>query len=158
MESMSPGKIFEKMHSITSEIGAIGKTNKNTFQNYQFRSVAQAMAALQPLLVKHSVILQPEFGAVQILEQEKGCGAVVSLRATFWCIEDGSMLTVSCVGQGSDSGDKAVPKAMACAVKYLIFTTFMVPEDGVDAEFSEPDVKTKPKAAKKSGGIMDILG
>lgn len=143
--SGQPG-ILKKMNAITSEIGSVGKTNTNSFQNYRFRSIAQAMAALQPLLVKHKVVVQPSFQNVQIIEQEKGAGATVNLALGFWDTEDGSSLVVHAVGQGSDAGDKAVPKAMACAMKYAIFSTFMVPEDGIDAEFSSPEVKPKSKA------------
>jgi len=158
------GSIFPKIHKITAEIGAIPKTNTNQFSKYNFRSVAQAMAALQPMLTKHGVVVQPSFDRVQILEQEKGFGAVVHLTMTFWSVEDQSNLTVSCVGAGSDSGDKALAKAMACAVKYCIFTTFMIPEEGTDAEYSEPDVKPAKKTEKTgmpaSGTpkMRDILG
>lgn len=149
--------IFAKMHAIQSEIGSIGKNNKNSFQNYAFRSVGQAMAALQPLLNKHGVILQPTYSEPHIIEQEKGAGATVLLRLQFVAIEDGSAMLVAAVGQGADSGDKAVYKAMAGAFKYAVFQTFCIPEDGVDAEFSEPEVKTK-KRTPANGSLREILG
>ena len=148
--------IFAKLHAIQSEMGAIGKANTNSFQNYKFRSVGQAMAALQPLLNKHGVILQPTYSDPHIIEQEKGCGATVLLRMQFVSVSDGSAMLVSAVGQGSDSGDKAVYKAMAGAFKYAVFQTFCVPEDGIDAEFSEPEVKAKKKTAGPN--LRDILG
>jgi hypothetical protein len=140
------GKVYAALHAVIAEIGAIGKNNTNSFQKYQFRSVGQAMAALQPLLVKHKLILQPNVTGYQMMDQEKGAGCVLMLQLNFIHIEDGSSLVVSSVGQGSDSGDKAVDKALAGAFKYAVFQTFCVPEDGMDAENFEPEVKMKPKA------------
>lgn len=150
------GDVFKSLHAITAEIGAIGKTNKNSFQNYNFRSIGQAMAALQPLLVKHNLVLQPSFTNFQVLEQEKGSGMVVMLALGFYSTTDGSSFVVRSVGQGADSGDKAAYKAMAGALKYAIFSTFCVPEEGADAEFSEPEVKMKKPTS--SATARNILG
>lgn len=150
-ETVQTQKILDKLLAITSEIGVIGKTNKNSFQNYNFRSVSQAMAALQPLLVKHGVVLQPNYTGLMLHQQEKGFTATCTLHLTFYCVEDQSSLMITAVGQGADSGDKALYKAMAGAFKYGVFQTFCIPEDGADAEFSEPEVKAKKPAAKSTG-------
>lgn len=149
--------ILSKLQAITADIGSIAKTNRNEFQKYNFRSISQAMGALQPLLVKHGVTLQPSFDRWQVLEQEKGAGVLVSLALTFWASSDGSCLTVHSVGQGSDASDKAAYKAMAGAMKYAIFNTFCIPEDGADAEYASPDVTVKLPTAKSSK-MRDILG
>lgn len=149
-------KVLAALHSLMSEIGAIGKTNTNSFQNYKFRSVAQAMSALQPLLIKHNLIIQPFYDTIQLHEQEKGYTATCVLNLTFHHVEDGSTLSYRIPGQGADSGDKALGKAMAMAFKYAVFQGMAVPEDGVDSEFSEPEVKTKPKTAAPS--MKNLLG
>lgn len=155
-ETTAPEGIFHKLAKITADIGAIGKTNKNSFQNYNFRSVGQAMAALQPLLVKYNVVLQPCFGEVQLHQQEKGYTATCGLSLTFYDADTDTSLMVRSVGQGADAGDKAMYKAMAGAFKYAVFTTFCVPEDGADAEFSEPEVK--PRAAKSEAKPVTAPG
>lgn len=159
------GSIFAKMAALTAEIGAIGKTNNNKFQNYNFRSVGQAMAALQPLLVKHGVILQPCYTDMQLHAQDKGYTATCCLALSFIAVDDGSMIMVRSIGQGADAGDKATYKAMAGAFKYAVFQSLCVPEDGADAEFADPEVKpkataaaAKPSAKTPGNGMRDILG
>ncbi len=157
-EAKPPGKIFKALHAIMSEVGAISKDNKNSFQSYSFRSVAQAMAALQPLLIKNGVVLQPGYEQVALHDQEKGFTATCMLALTFWCIEDESCLTVRVPGQGADSSDKALAKALAMAFKYAVFQTLSIPEDGTDSEFATPEVKTVKKAAAGPKSIREMIG
>lgn len=141
-------KIYSAMQAIMAEVGSIGKNHTNSFQKYKFVSISDVMEALQPLLVKHNVVCQPDMQERIVPNPEKGFTATVTLRMGFWHTEDGSGYVTSAVGQGSDTGDKAVPKAMACALKYLLRYTFMIPdkEDRVDAEYESPDIKFHPQA------------
>lgn len=154
------GKVFTALHAVMTEIGAIGKTNENTFQKYRFRSVAQAMAALQPLMVKHRLLALPQYRNEQLHPQEKGYTASVMLDLLFVHIDDESSVIVRVPGQGADSGDKGLAKALAMALKYAVFQTFMVPEEGVDAEFSEPEVKNTKNSRKSTppAQFRDITG
>lgn len=142
-------KVLTSLHAIMGEIGSIGKTNTNSFQKYNFRSVGQAMSALQPLLMKHRLILQPCYQDEKLQEQEKGYTAVATLNLTFHHVDDGSSFLVRVPGQGADAGDKALYKALAGAFKYAVFQTFCIPEDGVDAEHDSPAVAPKAKPLNK---------
>lgn len=149
--------VFGALHAVMREIGVIGKENTNSFQKYNFRSVAQAMASLQPLLIKHNLIAIPHYDSPVLHEQEKGYTATVRLSLQFISTVDGSDVMAQVPGQGADAGDKALAKALAGAFKYAVFQTFCVPEEGVDAEFASPEVKAKPKA-KPVQNLKDILG
>ena len=54
--------------------------------------------------------------------------------------EDGSSVVATMAGQASDSGDKAVSKALSMAFKYLCFQTFLCGTDG------DPDAEVAPEA------------
>lgn len=159
-EEYKPGpKILGAMKAITAEMKSIPKTNTNSFQKYNFRSIAQAMAALQPLLIKHDVVLQPEILDREVHMLEKGCMVLLTYQLTFWHVSSGESFTVSMTGQGADSGDKAASKAEASGFKYCIFHAFCIPEDGVDSEFHNPEVQKKSSAAveKKKPTTYDLM-
>ncbi len=151
-------KILEKLHSIMAEFGVVGKNNENTFQKYKFRSIADTVHKLTPLLVKHKVVMQPCYHNQQLHQQEKGWTATLDLALTFYCVDTGSSMVFRATGQGSDSGDKACNKAMTAAFKYAILHGFGVAEEGADSEFSEPEVKARKSVLPATKSMKEILG
>ncbi len=155
-----PQLIFEKMHKIMGEMGIIGKEGRNEFQKYSFRGIAQVIDALQPLLVKHGVILLPQYGDSQLHGQEKGFTATCKLQLGFIAIEDGSNCFFASIGQGADSGDKAMNKAMTAALKYALCHGLCIRENEVgtdaDADADSPVVENKKSAtAPKTRNLLE---
>lgn len=154
--------IFESISAVMSEIGAIGKTSKNTQQGFMFRGIDAVMNAINPALVKYKIFIVPT-----VLEQtreerttSKGGLLIYSIckvKYTFYA-EDGSSIEAVVIGEGMDSGDKATNKAMSIAFKYACFQVFCIPtEEMVDPDSEchtvEPKAKLKeteqPKAKPK---------
>jgi hypothetical protein len=137
------GKIFEIMPLLIKEIGHISKDNKNSFQGYMFRGIDQVLSSLSPLLVRHKVVLIPRYGGIESEPLSKGFRTKAVLALTWVASEDGSSMTTVVPGEGVDSGDKAVYKAMAGAFKYSVLQTLCVPtEEPKDAENDSPVVVT----------------
>ena len=148
--------IFETINAVMSDIGAVGKTSKNTTQGFMFRGIDAVMNAINPALVKNKLFIVPE-----ILEQTreerqttKGGTLIYSIckvKYTFYA-EDGSNITCTVIGEGMDSGDKATNKAMSIAFKYACFQVFCIPtEEMVDADKESHEVipaKITPNEAK----------
>ena len=68
--------------------------------------------------------------------------------------ESGESISVTVVGEGMDSGDKATSKALSIAYKYAMFQTFCIPtEDDPDKDVYEAAVPTNDDIALKK---MDI--
>lgn len=147
-----PQAIYGAMHAIMNDIGAIGKDGRNEFQKYSFRGIAQVVDALQPLLVKHRVIMIPQYGGLQLHTQDKGFTATCTLQLGFISVEDGSNMFFAAVGQGADSGDKAANKAMTAAFKYALCHGLAIRENDVatDGDADSPVVEKKGTAAAKS--------
>lgn len=110
------GKIYEAIPKIMAEIGAIGKNQRNTQQNFMFRGIDAVMNGINPALIKHGVFIVPE-----VMEQTreerttaKGSKLIYSIcKIKFsFCAEDGSHVDAITIGEGMDSGDKATNKAM----------------------------------------------
>ena len=157
-----PQMIFEKMHAIMAEIGVIGKDGTNDFQKYKFRGISQVVDALQPLLVKHKVIMLPQYSGLQLHVQDKGFTATCNLQLGFISVEDGSNCFYASVGQGADSGDKAANKAMTAAFKYALCHGLGIRENevGEDADSDSPTVtrgKVTPKPVTSRPAPKNLL-
>lgn len=141
--------IYESITKIMEEVPVIGKEKLNKQQNFKFRGIDDVMNALQPLLAKYKVFIVPE-----ILEQlreertsSKGGNLIYSIckiKYKFYA-EDGTFIEAITIGEGMDSGDKATNKAMAIAMKYVLFQVFCIPTE----EMKDPDGETPGESTKK---------
>lgn len=143
--------IYKKMSQVMSDIGAIGKDQKNTAQGFKFRGIDQFVNALYPALTKHGVFMTPrttEFKQ-ELKEVVRGNGKAgidkhVTLMVEYdFYAEDGSKVTVGPIAaEGLDSGDKATNKALSAALKYALIQTFSIPtEDMAEADLESPVIE-----------------
>ena len=143
---MGESLIHQKIPAIMAEIGAIGKTQQNKFQHYSFRGIDDVYNILHGILVKHEVFIVPEILKVECNTRESNSGgtlvcAVVTVQYTMYAT-DGSNVISSVCGEGMDSGDKAIPKAMSGAHKTFFLQTFVIPTDEPkDSENDSPELK-----------------
>lgn len=141
--------IYQAIHGVMDEVGAIGKNRKNQQQGFMYRGVDEVMNALQPAFVKHNIFVVPE-----VLEQTreerttKNGGqllySILKVKFTFYA-DDGTSVSATVVGEGMDSADKASNKAMSVAFKYACFQVFCIPTE----EMVDPDSETPPQSAQK---------
>lgn len=139
--------IFPAMIAILAELPAIGKNQRNQQQGFNFRGIDDVQKELTPLCAKHGVFFLPEViertEAVRTTKQGGSLYVVcLHVRYTFYAA-DGSSVVATCWGEGTDSGDKATPKAMTGALKYTLFQAFNIAtEEGshhdADRETQEP--------------------
>jgi hypothetical protein len=122
--------------------GGIAKGQTNTYDKYRFRGIDDVYNALGPALAEAGLVILPRVVNREAQEkptQKGGTQMAVTLTVEFDFIaaEDGSKHTVIAFGEAMDRGDKATPKAMAAAYKYMAFQAFCIPVDGqpdADAE------------------------
>jgi hypothetical protein len=140
MENQVTQKIHESLVAIMGEIDPIKKNKENKSQGYKFRGVEDVYAVLNPMLVANKVIMIPECLEHQIdtfLSKSGGTlfRAVVKMRYKLISAVDGSSIECVMMGEGMDSGDKATPKAISIAFKYLAFQLFCIPvDDAIDPD------------------------
>lgn len=146
--------IYESIAAILNEKAAVKKDRVNEAQRYKFRGIDEVMNVFNPLLAKHKVFVVPTVLDMAREERQNTKGntllyTILTVQYTFYA-EDGSFVTAVAVGEGMDTGDKSVNKAMSAAYKYALFQTFCVPtEDMVDSEEDNPEVAPKKPAQKK---------
>lgn len=144
--------IYEAMSAVMEDCGFVGKDSTNEIQKYKYRGIDAVMNALNPAFRKNKVFVVPE-----VLEQtrEERINAkgtlliysIVKVRYTFYT-EDGSYVQATVSGEGMDSGDKSLNKAMSAAFKYALFQTLCIPtEEMKDSEIDSPE--PMPKKGQK---------
>lgn len=152
-ETTKSGRIYEALAKVMGEVGVVGKSRKNTQQNYAFRGIDDVVSACQDVLVKHGVVVAPRVIEHQreVLATKSG-GSMASVRLlvehTFFAA-DGSSVVATTLGEAMDAGDKASNKAMSAALKYALVETLMIPtyETDRDSETASPEMAPRAPAA-----------
>lgn len=142
---MTQDVIYLRLVAILSELPVIGKNQKNEQQGFMFRGHDDILAALNPLLAKHGVVVVPDVLERETSQRTTSKGGVMyevnlHVRYTFYA-EDGSSVSASTWGEGTDTGDKATNKAMTMAFKNVLNQTFAISS----AEFKDADAETPEK-------------
>lgn len=147
-------KIYSAISNVMKEIGAIGKTSKNTQQGFMFRGIDAVYNAINPALINNGIFIVPEILEQTREERQSSKGgnliySVCKIKYTFYAA-DGSSIEAVVIGEGMDSGDKATNKAMSIAFKYACFQVFCIPtEEMVDPDAECHEVKPKAKKEEK---------
>lgn len=148
--------IYQSINNVMSEIGSIGKNEKNQQQGFKYRGIDTVMNHLQPLFVKHKIFVVPQVNNSIREERTTAKGgtliySVLNVSFTFYA-EDGSFVTAIVVGEGMDSGDKASNKAMSVAFKYACFQVLCIPTE----EMEDPD-KTTPEPSVRNYSFKERM-
>lgn len=136
--------IYEKMHLIQSELPRLSKDGEfdgGQF-SYKFLAVDDVIRAVRPLMNKHGVMMYPVvtdskvdffFGEPAGVKAPRGrVHVMLTVDYHFVCVEDGSGIVVTVVGQAEDTHDRAVRKSMTSAQKIAFIQAFSI-------ETGEPD-------------------
>jgi hypothetical protein len=161
--TQSPGlkNLSKKMLQIMSEVGYVQKDGTNTFQNYKYAKESDVAAKVRESLIKHGVFLYTSVTKTGVSEYLNNKGATqfmvsVLVTGTFVDAESGESYTVTYPGDGADTGDKGIYKAITGADKYLLMKTFLI-ETGDDPEKDEPAIKPGVGVHKATDGAKEAL-
>lgn len=138
------GQIYEALAQVMKEINAVGKNKKNQQQGFMYRGIDDAYNALHPLFKEQGIISVPKVLDVKREERQSKSGgnliySIATVEYTFFA-KDGSSISSVVVGEGMDSADKSMNKAMAVAHKYALLQMFCIPtEDLPDPDAESPD-------------------
>lgn len=137
--------IYEKIAAIQEAVGAIPKNGKGPAAKggFAFIKAEDVLDKVHELLVKNKVIVIPNIQYTKHDTRIDGSRAyitaTVSIEYEYIAIEDGSSITTTTVGEGSDIGsDTATRKAATQALKISHLHMFTIPNSEFDDEGYEP--------------------
>lgn len=140
--------VAEALTAVMGEVQSISKDQQVQHgERFHFRGVDDVMQAVGPALRRHGVIFAPS--RVVSVEHERyqtakgspmdGVTVVVEYTITG---PAGDTMAAAAAGQASDSGDKAVPKAMSVAYRTVLLQALCIPTGDPD-----PDSQVHERAA-----------
>lgn len=147
-----PG-IYKKVQQLQNEIGQFTKDKKNAHFKYSYASAEGVNDHIKPLLNKLGLVAQLQ---VRVAPMQPVSGVVVA-EADLVLIdaEDGTEMTFSSIGSGTDNGDKHAMKAATAASKYATIAAVF----GSSTDDPEGDKDTDaPKAAPTARTTSAVSG
>jgi|GEM_PF-2214004 len=129
---MQEKMLVKKLADVMKEVKHIEKRGYNKFHNYSYATDSDVSEAVRDVLAEKHIIMLPDVVEHSIREHKSAKGkteyiATVKVKFTFIDGETGESLSIHGLGEGQDSGDKAVYKALTGAQKYALMKVFMIP-------------------------------
>lgn len=124
--------------AVMQEIGYVKKSRANGL-NYTFLGETDLLEALRPIMVECGIVFHfsnSEMIHFSEYKTAKGSSMMMAVVKMNWQMihaPSGTLIDGSSIGQASDSGDKAVAKAITIAEKYALRTSFLI-ETGDDPD------------------------
>lgn len=151
-------QIYENIIKVMNDCKAVGKDAYNPQQKYKYRGIDAVMNALNPAMCKNGVFVVPTVLDMKREERETKTGgtlifSAVTVKYHFFAA-DGSFVECVVMGEGMDSGDKSINKAMSAAFKYACFQVFCIPtEEMKDSEQDSPEPAPKKTLKDKAAAV-----
>lgn len=140
-----------RLCSVMAECKNIEKRGVNAFHKYKYVREADVSEALRELMASHGVFCLPDVEAVEERALQKGVFIRVKVKYTFINTEDPSdIYTATHYGDGTDTGDKGLYKALTGCHKYMLIRTFCVGSDDDPENESLPLQRTAQRATSKT--------
>jgi hypothetical protein len=122
-EQTQPPHVAKALASILGQVGTIIADKEVKHLRLKYASTDAVFDALRPLLAEEGVIMLP---SVTKHDQDAKGVATVDMSVTFMSGVDGSTVSVSWSGCGSDKGDKGMLKAITSALRTCLLKTFLI--------------------------------
>lgn len=145
--------LFQKISQVMQDVEYLSKDSKIAFgtTNYKAISEEKVTSTLRDSLIKNGLVIIP----IEQVAGRNGNVSTVNTKYKIIDIDTGQFEILASSGEGADTQDKGVGKAMTYAYKYMLLRTFAIPtgEDPDKVSSSELDEKQRIAEEKKSKEI-----
>ena len=149
-------RVFAVVAAVMRDAMPVGKNQRNEQQNYNFRGIDDVMSAMAGPMRSHGLFILPSIVDHKQARDGKMTRTLITMRYRIYG-PAGDCLIADVPGEAFDYADKATNKAQSAALKYLLFTLFMLPvdarsiDDG-DRHHPEPPAEQPQQAQRQQGG------
>lgn len=136
--------VFAAIAAVMRDVMPVAKDKENQQQRYKFRGVDDAMSAMAGPMRAHGLFILPSIADHRAERRgDKMTHVNITMRYHVYG-PAGDCLTAEVPGEANDFADKATNKAQSAALKYLLFTLFMIPVDGRSIDDGDRDTPIEP--------------
>ena len=146
-----------KVREAVAKRGFIQKDKTNEHSSYKYFSEAGYKKLFVDLFAEHGIELKVTVLSVQefVGTGKMPFGRRTELEFKLICVDTGESEESVFMGEGVDSGDKAIYKAYTGAIKYFLATTFTVPT-GDDPETVTQDEEKDNATSEQMDFILSF--
>lgn len=133
-ETVKTAGIHAKMLKAMGSVDAVTKKGRNENQKYNYVKATDVANEVRSVLIEQGIAFS--FSVTQTLHWDKQTNSggtmfycQIFCEASFTCTDGGGSVTVSGLGWGMDTGDKAPYKAITGALKYVLRCAFLIPDE-----------------------------
>lgn len=158
LEDIKEMNLFQRLHACMGLAGQMGKGGYNEHSRYTYVKASDVAKKFQELLLLYRVFCTASVEEVVHQKTQTATGKPsmfvgVKVRYTFINIDDPEdKFEVIGAGDGMDSGDKGLYKALTGSEKYLFSLNFCMGSDD-DAETDSPEIGGNTKTAQKANSV-----
>lgn len=150
--------IYEKICAIMDTITYLTKDGNVDFGKTKYRVISEekVTSTVRQELIRHRLVIVP------VHQEYRRTGTLTSVDVTYHIVNSENpeeYVVVMSSGEGADTQDKGVGKAMTYAYKYMLLRTFAIPtgEDPDKISSAElDDKKEKSEAAQQVNTLSDF--
>lgn len=140
--------LVERLVAVKNDVGAVGKTDRNAAQGFNFRGIDAVLSAVSGPLRKHGVMVFP-----RLMSLEKGTASTnggktmntVVVTVDYVFTDGATQISVVVPGEAFDSGDKSVSKAMSVAYRTALIQALSLPTDEPDPDIYSYEADAVPQ-------------
>ena len=123
--------ICGKLVNVMAEVSHVAKNGTNDFHHYKYATASDVLEKVNETLCKYGIasLAQAKLISMENVVNAKGNQehlATIMVSIKLVDTESGESVIISGLGNGQDSGDKAVMKANTAAIKYAYLMTFNI--------------------------------
>lgn len=152
--------LYQKIHAVMKDISYLRKDDKVEFGKTKYKAISEekVTTTVRQSLIKYGLVVLP------VKQTSKKEGNITSTDTTYKIIDidTGEFELLASSGEGADTQDKGVGKAMTYSYKYLFLRSFAIPT-GEDpdkissAELDAEEEKNETKSTEKNESKVATL-
>lgn len=139
--------IYEKINAVMNSIQYLGKDGKIDFNKTSYKAISEEKVTtmVRRELIKHKLVVYP---TEQTYERVGNLTRVNTKYIMVNAEKPSEYIIIASSGEGADTQDKGVGKAMTYAFKYMLLRTFAIPT-GEDPDKISSEELTQKFAEEK---------
>lgn len=139
--------LYQKISAVMKDVSYLSKDDKVEFGATKYKAISEekVTSTLRESLIRHGLVIIP----TEQIAAKNGNISSVNTKYKIIDIDTGDFEILASSGEGADTQDKGVGKAMTYAYKYMLLRTFAIPTGEDPDKISSAELDAKQKAEQE---------